>query len=126
MYTEVLGKEFSSAPLFGSAHQLSVDTYAVQHAGRSHPDKSVDIHLCGLYLVLERGVAPTSVPPLLQRLATVVKDWPHFVPPAVSGCLTVADVALADDHIATVREWASGIWKAWSAHHAAVAKLIAI
>ena len=126
MYTEVLGKEFSSAPLFGSAHQLSVDTYAVQHAGGSHPDKSVDIHLCGLYLVLERGVAPTSVPPLLQRLATVVKDWPHFVPPAVSGCLTVADVALADDHIATVREWASGIWKAWSAHHAAVAKLIAI
>ena len=124
VYTEVLGKEFSSPPLFGRAHQLSVDTYAVQHAGGPHPDKSVDVHLSGLYLVLERGVAPTSVPPLLQRLATRVKEWPHFPPPVASGCLTVLDVALADDHIATVRSWASGIWNAWSAHHAEVAKLV--
>jgi hypothetical protein len=124
VYTEVIGAEYGNAPLFGSAHQLSVDTYAVQHAGGPHPDKSVDVHLSGLYLVLERGAAPTSVPPLLQRLATVVKEWPHFPPPIVTGCLTVLDVALAEDHIATVRAWASGIWKAWAAHHAAVAELI--
>ena len=126
VYTEVIGAEFSSAPLFGSAHQLSVDTYAVQHAGGPHPDKSVDVHLSGLYLVLERGVAPTSVPPLLQHLVTVVKEWPHFQPPNVTGCLTCLDVALADDHIATVRAWATGIWKAWSAQHDAIAKLIVI
>ncbi len=31
--------------LFGRVHQLTVDTYAVQHAGGLHPDKSVTVHL---------------------------------------------------------------------------------
>ena len=124
VYTEGIGAEFSSAPLFGSAHQLSVDTYAVQHAGGPHPDKSVDVHLTGLFLVLERGIVPTSVPPLLQRLVTVIKEWPHFPPPTASGSLTVLDVALAEDHIATVRVWANGIWSAWAEHHDKIARLV--
>ena len=36
VFTEVLGSEFSSALLFGQVHQLTVDTYAVQHAGGKH------------------------------------------------------------------------------------------
>jgi Family of unknown function (DUF5946) len=43
LYTEVLGTEYSNASLFGQIHQLTVDTYAVQHAGGPHPDKSVDV-----------------------------------------------------------------------------------
>ena len=72
VYTEVLASEYSNALIFGRAHQLTVDTYAVQHAGGPHPDKSVDIHLCGLYLVLERGMSPPTVPPILQRIASEV------------------------------------------------------
>lgn len=57
LYTEVLATEYSNAFLFGQIHQLTVDTYAVQHAGGPHPDKSVDIHLSGLYLALQKGIA---------------------------------------------------------------------
>src|SRR5258706_9429501 len=69
VFTEVIGAEFSNAALFGQVHQLTVDAYAVQHAGGRHPHKSVCIHLTGLYLVLERGRPPPSVPPHLPELA---------------------------------------------------------
>jgi hypothetical protein len=126
VYTEVLALQYSDMVLFGQVHQPTVDAYAVQHAGGPHPDKSVDVHLCGLYLVLERSIRPTAVPPLLQRLASSVRQWPHFPPPAVTYSLTVCDVALAGSqaHIDVVKGWAGEVWSAWSAHHAAVADLL--
>ena len=33
LFEEVLAAEFQNAVLFGQVHQLTVDTYAVQHAG---------------------------------------------------------------------------------------------
>ena len=33
VYTEVLEAEYSNGLLFGQVHQLTVDAYAVQHAG---------------------------------------------------------------------------------------------
>ena len=119
VFEEVLAAEFQDAVLFGQVHQLTVDTYAVQHAGGNHPDKSVCIHLVGLYLVLERSVAPVDVPRRLQRLA-VRTSWPHLEPPEERGRLTVCDVALADSpqtKALRVRGWAAEVWKAWSAHH---------
>ena len=127
MYTEVLGSEFSNAVLFGQVHQLTVDTYAVQHAGGRHPDKSIGIHLTGLYLILDRGVRPPNVPKLHQRLAGAVKRWPHFTPPADTESVTVFDVALSgstEEHIKNAREWALVVWKAWSVHHSEVAGLV--
>jgi len=120
VFTEVLEKEFSNAVLFGQVHQLTVDAYAAQHAGGNHRDKSVMIHLSGLYLVLVRGLRPTMVPPVLQRLAAVVREWPHLAPPAALSALTVFDVALAEsieDHARLVREWAEFVWRSWSPHH---------
>jgi hypothetical protein len=128
VYTEVLGAEYSNAVLFGQIHQLTVDAYAVQHAGGPHPDKSVDIHLSGLYLVLEQGVHPMSVPKLLQTLAETVDPWPRFIPPADRGSLTIFDVALSgsdEQHSTAVREWARVVWQSWAEHHAAVAGLVA-
>ena len=127
VYAETLGQEYSNALLFGRVHQLTVDTYAVQHAGGAHPDKSVAVHLVGLYLVLEKEIAPPQVPPQLQRLANVVQTWPHFVPPTSPGRLTVFDVAMADSaeaHVKTVRAWAEQVWRAWSPHQAEVADLV--
>ena len=68
VYTEVLGAEYSHAEIFGQVHQLTVDAYAVQHAGGSHPDKSIAIHLTGLHLTKVRGIKPPNVPPMLQRI----------------------------------------------------------
>jgi hypothetical protein len=59
LYTEVLATEYSNAFLFGQVHQLTVDSYAVQHAGGPHPDKSLDVHLFGLYLGLQKGYSLT-------------------------------------------------------------------
>jgi len=123
VYTEVLEKEYSNAVFFGRVHQMTVDSYAVQHAGGPHPDKSVDVHLVGLHLVLIDGVRPPDVPPRLQQLVSRTKVWPHFEPPANAGPLTVFDVALADDHAVTVRAWAEQVLSAWAAHHAAIAAL---
>ena len=127
VFTEVLESEFSNALLFGQVHQITVDTYAVQHAGGKHPDKSVVVHLTGLHLVMTKGVRPTGVPSLLQRLASRVKVWPHLTPPARFSDITVCDVALAEsmeDHVNKVRGWSGAVWEAWSEHHAELARLV--
>ena len=109
-------------------HQLTVDTYAAQHAGSGHRDKSVVIHLCGLHLVLERGLRPTTIPALFQKLANSAEVWPHFEPPTEMPLMTVFDVALAEsdqEHIKLVREWASFVWAKWSAHHQQIRSFVA-
>ena len=131
VYAEILGEEFSSPVLFGAVHQLSVDTYAVQHAGGPHPDKSMGVHLVGLYLVLERGFAPTSAPPIMAKMASAIAVWPHFDPPARSAeqrLLTVYDVATSEsipEQIKAVKAWAQSVWGAWAEHHDGVAALVA-
>jgi hypothetical protein len=127
VYTEVLGSEFSDAWLFRQVHQLTVDTYAVQHAGGMHPDKSVGVHLAGLYLVLEKCLKPPSVPRLLQRLAASIQTWPHFVPPDGARLPTVHDIARAESpevHIDRVHVRSRSVWKAWSSYHITVAELV--
>ena len=99
VFTEVVGSEFNNAVLFGQVHQLTVDAYAAQHAGGAHPDRSVVIHLSGLYLVFERGVPPTRVPRCHQRFANVVEVWPNFVPPDDRGTTTVFDVCLVNRYL---------------------------
>lgn len=127
LYTEVLATEYSNAFLFGQVHQLTVDSYAVQHAGGPHPDKSVDVHLFGLYLGLEKGIRSPYIPHSLQRLVAEIEVWPHYDPPKERASLTVFDVAFCDspvDHIRIVREWAQGVWNSWSEYHAEVATLV--
>jgi len=119
VFEEVLATEFQNPVLFRQVHQLTVDAYAVQHAGGRHPSKSVCIHLVGLHLTLEQGVAPVKVPPLLQRLANRA-SWPDCDPPHERASRTVYDVAVASSpqmHAARVREWAEEVWRAWSPHH---------
>ncbi len=120
VFVDVLAREYANPVLFGQVHQLTVDAYAVQHSGGAHPDKSIDVHLVGLHLVLERGLRPTAVPPYLQRLAARVQRWPHFVPPSERARFTAQDVAFtgcALEHAARAREWAGQVWSCWRAHH---------
>lgn len=78
VFCEVPEAEFQNAVLFGQVHQLTVDAYAVQHAGGAHPDKSVCVHLVGLHLVHEQRMPSVDVPARLQRLANRTDTWPHF------------------------------------------------
>ncbi|MEM8677755.1 MAG: DUF5946 family protein [Planctomycetota bacterium] len=128
IYTEVLGFEFTDVVAFSQAHQLTVDTYAVQHAGGDHKAKSVSVHLVGLYAALELKRPPRSIPGLLQAVAAVHETWPAFEPPGYTGPLTVVEVALASsplEHIERVRKWARFVWDAWRPHHAEVVHLTA-
>jgi hypothetical protein len=122
--TEVFEAEYSNPLLFAQVHQLTVDTYAVQHAGGQHPDKSVAIHLSGLHLIWDRGIHPTAIPSIHQRLARMVRSWPHFAPPESITSFTVFDIPLSDSHATAVKEWSRIVWKAWSAHHAAIGQFV--
>ena len=121
-FGEVIAREYTTPALF-EVHTLNVDTYAAQHPGGAHPDKSVAIHLVGLYLALERGVPATEVPRNHKRLADSLRTWPHFEPPAQLGRVRAIDVArarTAESHLAASRAWARSVWDAWSAQDAAV------
>ncbi|MSP22445.1 MAG: hypothetical protein EXR66_05450 [Dehalococcoidia bacterium] len=102
---------------------MSVDTFAAQHPGGAHPDKSIAIHLVGLYLVLSRGVPTSEIPRRHKHLAATVHNWPHCAPPNNLGSVRVVDVAQARSagaHIAAARAWAASVWRAWAAHHSAI------
>jgi hypothetical protein len=127
VYTGVLAIEYSNAVAQGVG-QLTVDAYAVQHAGGGHPDKSVAVHLAGLHLMLRQDVAPSDVAPLIKRIADGTDEWPHYDPPKERGPLTIADVALAvnpGEHTQLVRAHALGAFDAWSRHHADIATFVA-
>ncbi|HET8946780.1 MAG TPA: DUF5946 family protein [Candidatus Polarisedimenticolia bacterium] len=127
LFEQVIGREFESAVLFGQAHQLTVDAYAVQHAGGGHPDKSVAIHLAGLHLSLERGLRLWEVPAWLQRIAAAAPGWPHLEPPAPRprglSIRNVAESRSPDRHVEAVRAWAAQVWETWRPHHAAARAL---
>lgn len=127
VFSEVLAVDYRNPVVFGQVHQLTVDAYAAQHPGGTHPDKSIDIHLAALYLMLDRNVAPERMPAIRRRLADTVESWPHFPPPGDRGALTVFDVAMVDtpqEHVAIVRQWAVSVWEAWSEHHAGIARFV--
>lgn len=122
-YTELIGREQSSASLAGS-HMLAADVYPAQHPGvpGRQSSRSVRIHLVGLCLALEHRFDGSASARAKARLAgpEIVYDW--LEPPESRGELTVLDVlaAPAQDHVAAVRRWAEDVWQAWGAHHDAI------
>ena len=104
---------------------MTVDAYAVQHAGADHKDKSVAVHLVGLHMAFEQAIRPREIAAYLQRLASRVQVWPHFEPPGDVGPMTVFDIAMAapERHVELVQDWARQLWSAWRPHHDAVKEL---
>ncbi len=127
VYSEVIGNERNQGEVFAPVHPLTVNTYAVQHAGGRHPDDSIAVHLSGLHLTLDRGVDPPDASRMAEGLSGRVTVWPHFPPPPDRVSLTVSDVVLsdsADEHIDTVRAWSQVVWESWSEHHEAVSRFV--
>jgi hypothetical protein len=121
LYTELLAREYSDIR-HAPAHQLTVDTYMIQHPGV--PDRrsaqSVAVHLVGLCLMLERGRTALELPRLRKRFVELHPQFPWLAPPASPGELTVVDLLGAtspEEHRALVDRWARSTWQAWSVHH---------
>jgi Family of unknown function (DUF5946) len=127
LYGEVLAREYAD-PAYFHVHQLTVDTYAVQHPGR--PERrsiqSTALHLITLCLVVERGADPADGPRLHKRLAKR-SGFRWLDPPRPIGRLTVADVhreRSAGEHERLVHRWGADAWAAWELHHATVREWI--
>jgi hypothetical protein len=123
LYGELLAREYQDAELF-ARHQLTVDTYAVQHPGveERRSAQSVGLHLMTLCLVLGRGADPADGS-LLHRRFVERPAWEWLEPPQPNGTMTVADVIAAtsaDKHHRLVGAWAADVWAAWAVHHARV------
>lgn len=121
LYGEVLAREYSDLA-FWAAHRLTVDSYAVQHPGRSSPQtiQSVCVHLLSLYLVLERGADPQYATRAMQTMVRQKDRFVWLTPRSSLGRITVVDVAAAStaaEHGQRVRAWAESAWSAWSPHH---------
>jgi hypothetical protein len=123
LYGELLAREYSDRD-YARVHQLTVDTYAVQHPGvpERRAIQSVGLHLVTLCLVLEDGADPREGPNVHARLARRAPfDW--LEPPSPNGRITVADVLEAStpsEHEQLVEAWARDVWAAWAPHHATV------
>jgi Family of unknown function (DUF5946) len=134
LYGEVQGYELRHLELVRDLHQLSVDTYAAQHAphdaGGDRPPIGVAYALVGLHLALDRGVPGVEVRAAHQRMGRPDPSWPRLPAPASTGSMTVLDVATAgamvdspSGHAGAVRAWAADVWQAWTPQHAAVTAL---
>jgi hypothetical protein len=116
LYGEVASHEAADIVVLGRLHQLTVDTYGAQHAGRSAVRIGVAFALIGLRLSLDEGWSGEEVRDAHQYLAANFKEWPEFAPPAERTWMTVYDVALAtspDEHARLVHHWAAEVWAAW-------------
>ena len=124
LFAEAQGASYSEAAT-QRLIQVTVDAYAAQHAGGRHPDKSVAVHLTGLYLLFERGLPIGSIAPAQNVLATKTRAWPRLEPPARAGSLTIADVVAAEPggRAAVIERWAREVWESWSKHRETIAGL---
>lgn len=123
-FSEVVGREYSDFRR-GHVHNLTVDTYQIQHPPEQSPRavKSMAVHLITLYLQLEQGWTSMQAAYGKQQLAAHSAQFEWLEPPADPGHLTIAEVHAAESpeaHVVAVEAWASCVWDAWAAHHAVV------
>ena len=127
LFGEILAREYSDA-LRMKVHQLTVDSYAVQHPGRPEPRsiRSVWGHLASLYWQLDKGRPGHWARRVIPPVAAQADGLGWLDPPEPRGSITVADVAAAggpDEHHAIVDRWARDVWAAWSIHHGRIAEV---
>jgi hypothetical protein len=126
MYGALLMREYSS-PAYMAIHRSTVDTYAAQHPGKpeGRTIQSINVHLVGLYLTLERELHPDFVRRAIGRLAERKSDLRWLDPPESLGTITVADVMKAstpEEHREMVLAWARAVWDAWAPHRTEIVR----
>jgi hypothetical protein len=129
LYTEVLAREYSEPLLMKSVHRLTVDAYCAQHPGKAERRtiQSVWVHLGGLYLTLERGLAHDFARRIIGAMTREASALAWLIPPPKLGDCTVVRVAKAQsnaEHEEAVRLWALDVWGAWKPHHSAVRSMV--
>ncbi|MFQ5690901.1 MAG: DUF5946 family protein [Gemmatimonadota bacterium] len=127
-YGELLASEYEN-PAFMSAHELTVDAYALQHPGRESPQtiSSAHVHLASLYSYFELGTPVTELHGVKQRVVRYKDGFVWLEPPEDLGAITVVDVLeseTAAEHCAAVRRWAKYVFGQWQRHHRSIARIL--
>jgi hypothetical protein len=115
-YGGLLAREYEDPLLFGAAHRLTVDAYALQHPGTGQDIRalrSVWLHYASLFLIFEEGRSFAEATAALGRLAGQAFD-PVERPP-IRFQLTLRDVldGGVGQHIPLVRAWARSAFDSW-------------
>lgn len=118
-YTLALGDPFF-------IHQVSVDTYAAQHAGPQVKPISTAFALAGLYLVFERDFSGRQVQRVHMEMARRRRAWPRFEPPETRAMMTVQEVVLAPDaqKQAAILDWGRAVWETWKGDNTSISGLL--
>ena len=117
----ILAAEYSSAAL-RPTHRLSVDTWAVQHAGSVSDRRavqSVGLHLARLYLQLSAPRSPTETNAVMLDFSRHKRTLEPLEAPQWFS-VTAAEVAPfagTNKHQEKVRAWALATWEDWHTHH---------
>jgi hypothetical protein len=124
LYGELLAREYGQLG-YPECHSLTIDAYGAQHPGKRERRsiRSVGSHLCGLYLVFERGVDGPGATALKNRVLATSTPFVWLPPPAPNGAMTVRDVLASEDregHCELVEHWARSVWDAWALHQETV------
>jgi hypothetical protein len=122
VYSEVQSRIWENYSELEEIHQLTVDTYAVQHPGQisRKATQSVNVHLVSLYFVLEMGVSGETARSRLKQFIESKPDLKWLDPPDFTGTLTIADVRNAksvEEYKRLVQAWARSVWKVWKEKH---------
>lgn len=130
LYTDVLAREYGEWN-YPAIHRLTVDCYPAQHPTKT-PDaksaQSVQLHLLGIYLALEKKVEPQRITKIIGDVVSKNKNsFAWFEPPENLGNITIADVWAAESlsqHETFVYSWAEAIWRAWEGYHLEIKRLL--
>jgi hypothetical protein len=111
-------------------HRLTVDAYCAQHSGlpERRTIQSINVHLAGLCLVMERGMPGDMARRYIARLIEKHEDRFRWLrPPTAFGKVRVTDVLAANSpsaHVRQVQQWAEAVWTAWEPHHEHIRGLV--
>lgn len=128
-YGELLAREYSD-PVYMAVHRQTVDAYCAQHPGlpERRTIQSINVHLAGLCLVIERGCSGDFARLQIAKLTESHEDRFCWLPPPGNlGGVRVVDVLAANSpaaHARQVRRWAEAVWASWGPHHQHVRALV--
>jgi Family of unknown function (DUF5946) len=125
LYGDILSKEYSPDFYNQDIHRITVDTFAVQHPGKSERKaiQSVNLHLISLYCVYEKKLSGEEATEVLAHAVenkNIVDKFVWLEPPEFEKTKNVTDVLKAtnrEEHESLVRDWGGSVWQAWSEKH---------
>lgn len=128
VFGQILTREYSDGA-YRQNHRITVDSYAVQHYGKTSPQsiQSVNLHLSSLYLIYVMGFDVKAADHGLTTLGKYKSELKWLTPPSKVGAVTVADILKAKDamtHVNLVYEWGKSVWDAWRDHHKTVHEFV--